>query len=125
VRTSLTFRIDYLLKRMHQQKPEWLEVPDPSLVDPRQRLSMGADIITDYPGFLQGVADWIRKGQGSPRTGLACNAIRLASSVWIGVGVYTICEIFFLAGMWILGSQFRFPAWAIIDISTRSLSVLA
>ncbi|KAH6869615.1 hypothetical protein BKA70DRAFT_1451838 [Coprinopsis sp. MPI-PUGE-AT-0042] len=84
-------------------QPEWLEVPDPSLIDPRQRLRLGPDIIEDYPGFLKGVADWVKDSRGpsgkNACTGLACNAIRHASLVWVGVGAYTVCEIFFIAGL--------------------------
>jgi hypothetical protein len=70
------------------------------MVDPRLRLKMGVDVITDYPGFLQGVADWIkerRSGQGQ-RTGVAITEVRKAPLVWVGVGVYTASEIWFYAG---------------------------
>ena len=32
------------------------------------------------------------------RTGLACEAVRGANRVWSGVGVYTVSELFFMAG---------------------------
>lgn len=32
------------------------------------------------------------------RNGLACEVIRAASDVFLGIGVYTVIEIFFLAG---------------------------
>jgi hypothetical protein len=65
-----------------------------------------ADVYKDYGGFLALVARWIseRAASRSHRTTLACEAIRGAktkdgTTVWAGVGVYTVCEIFFLAGM--------------------------
>ncbi|KAH6871373.1 hypothetical protein BKA70DRAFT_1241858 [Coprinopsis sp. MPI-PUGE-AT-0042] len=82
-------------------QPEWLKVPDPSIVDPRARLDLGPDIIADYPGFLKGVADWVKERRNltgrNAQQGLACDAVRHASLVWVGVGAYTVCEIFFIA----------------------------
>ncbi|KAH6891894.1 hypothetical protein BKA70DRAFT_1440847 [Coprinopsis sp. MPI-PUGE-AT-0042] len=84
-------------------QPEWLKVPDPTIVDPRARLDLGPDIIADYPGFLKGVADWVKERRNltgrNARQGLACDAVRHASLVWVGVGAYTVCEIFFIAGL--------------------------
>ncbi|KAJ3510969.1 hypothetical protein NMY22_g15802 [Coprinellus aureogranulatus] len=62
------------------------------------------DVFHDFPGFLEALVDWIerRRRSGALRTGLACEIIRMedgARRVWVGVGVYTVCEIFFLAGI--------------------------
>ncbi|KAJ3506414.1 hypothetical protein NLJ89_g6883 [Agrocybe chaxingu] len=59
------------------------------------------DVYTSYSGFLKTVADWIeaQAASGSKRTRLACEAVRNANDVWGGVGVYTVCEIFFDAGI--------------------------
>lgn len=59
------------------------------------------DVYSDYAGFLQCVADWIKRQASSraARTKLACEAVRDANAVWGGVGVYTVCELFFLSGM--------------------------
>ena len=54
-------------------------------------------------GFIQGVADWIlsrrAKGKGgATRKGFATTAIRKASTVFFGIGAYTISEVLFYAG---------------------------
>ncbi|KAF8240414.1 hypothetical protein L208DRAFT_1420413 [Tricholoma matsutake] len=58
------------------------------------------DVYLDYHGFLQTIVVWIKKQveSTSKRAGLACCAVCNASEIWGGVGVYTVCEIFFLAG---------------------------
>lgn len=38
------------------------------------------------------------KSLQSHRSGFACKVMRKANKVWGGVGVYTVIEIFFLAG---------------------------
>jgi hypothetical protein len=62
------------------------------------------DVYEDYAGFLQIVAAWIkeRAKSTSKRTGLASMVVRNASEVWGGVGVYTVCELFFLASKFLL-----------------------
>jgi hypothetical protein len=70
-------------------------------LDPVLRFDLGQDVLRDYGGFVTGVSGWIesrRNGRGT-RNGLACEALRNASAVWVGVGVYSVCEVFFLAGM--------------------------
>lgn len=42
--------------------------------------------------------EWAESRQGSNRNGLAVNVIRKASTVFGGVGVYTVCDLFFRAG---------------------------
>jgi hypothetical protein len=56
----------------------------------------------NYVIFLTGVAQWVAQRAASPsskRTGLACEVIRATQDVWCGIGVYTVCEVFFDAGM--------------------------
>jgi hypothetical protein len=63
------------------------------------------DIYQDYDRFLELVARWIREqAASSPRGGLVCQAMREANHVWFGIGVYTICEILFMAGQLHLSS---------------------
>ncbi|KAH6888948.1 hypothetical protein BKA70DRAFT_1121340 [Coprinopsis sp. MPI-PUGE-AT-0042] len=81
-------------------QPEWVTGVRQSL-PLRERLNLGPDVLDDYEHFLQCVANWIelrRTGQAK-RNGLACRAVRNASEVWVGVGVYTVAEIFFIAGL--------------------------
>jgi hypothetical protein len=57
------------------------------------------DLYNDYPGFLEEVAEWIQVKKAWTKPNLACNFIRdSGSKVFLGVGVYTICEVFFMAG---------------------------
>ncbi|KAJ6610245.1 hypothetical protein B0H10DRAFT_2060951 [Mycena sp. CBHHK59/15] len=60
-----------------------------------------ADIYSPDWVFLSTLAEWLqsRCGGESDRNGLACDVIRDASNVFLGVGVYTVIEIFFLAGL--------------------------
>ncbi|KAF6753157.1 hypothetical protein DFP72DRAFT_849513 [Ephemerocybe angulata] len=53
----------------------------------------------DFLGFLKGVAAWIEMNWAASRMNLAAAAIRDANHVWVGVGAYTVNEIFFLAGI--------------------------
>jgi hypothetical protein len=47
------------------------------------------------------VVDWrlTRTKSKSARGGLACEIARGASLVFVGLGVYTVCEVFYFAGM--------------------------
>lgn len=64
------------------------------------------DVYHEYNRFLENVVTWMRfqyrfkkRSDGhSPRPQLACKAVRDANQVWLGVGVYTVSEIFFMAG---------------------------
>lgn len=54
-----------------------------------------------YPSpldYLVLVADWIEKLLLKPRHVRACDAIRDSNTVFYGVGVYTVMELFFMAG---------------------------
>jgi hypothetical protein len=61
-------------------------------------------VYTHFTAFLKGVADWVieqrtTKGKGiALRKGLASTAIQKASTVFFGVGVYTINKVLFYAG---------------------------
>jgi hypothetical protein len=59
------------------------------------------NLYSDYGGFLELVANWIRErlASSSARCSLVCEVMRDANQVWFGVGVYTVCEILFMAGM--------------------------
>lgn len=61
------------------------------------------NIYSDYRQFLELVANWIRQhmASSSSRCSLVCEVMRDANQVWFGVGVYTVCEILFMAGMFI------------------------
>ena len=65
--------------------------------------STPTDVYTNYFKFLETVAAWIeeRANQSrAKRNGLACEVIRLnGNKIWGGVGVYTVCELFFDSGM--------------------------
>jgi hypothetical protein len=67
----------------------WKELPPPHCA-----------VLEDILGFLDRLAKWIarRKDSRSKRDGLACEVMRDAPEVWPGVGVYTITEVFFVAG---------------------------
>ncbi|KAJ7029911.1 hypothetical protein C8F04DRAFT_1398194 [Mycena alexandri] len=52
--------------------------------------------------FISTLATWIRRRQAAERNGLACDAIRDANNVFLGIGVYTVVELFFLAGLSLL-----------------------
>ncbi|KAF6765343.1 hypothetical protein DFP72DRAFT_201838 [Ephemerocybe angulata] len=56
-------------------------------------------VLNEYLRFLEGVADWIHTRWRLERQDFAVNAIREANDVFIGIGAYTINEVFFLAGI--------------------------
>jgi hypothetical protein len=65
------------------------------------------DVFENFGDFLGALVAWIkgRRRSQALRTSLASEVIRNeegARKVWVGVGVYTVCEIFFLAGVWFL-----------------------
>ncbi|KAK6972255.1 hypothetical protein R3P38DRAFT_2411834, partial [Favolaschia claudopus] len=59
------------------------------------------DIYTQTTDFLVVVAQWMQDENwlNGKRYVLACDAIRAANKVWYGIGVYTVMELFFLAGL--------------------------
>ncbi|KAF6746369.1 hypothetical protein DFP72DRAFT_1175619 [Ephemerocybe angulata] len=56
-------------------------------------------VLDEYGRFLDGVAVWIKSRWHTSRFDFAVNAIRGASDVWIGIGAYTVNEVFFIAGI--------------------------
>ncbi|KAK6984366.1 hypothetical protein R3P38DRAFT_3292361 [Favolaschia claudopus] len=64
-------------------------------------LSAPTDFYSAEWAFFAGLATWIRtrRSSSSDRHGLAIEAIREAGDVFPGVGVYTVIELFFLAGL--------------------------
>ncbi|KAJ7623931.1 hypothetical protein DFH06DRAFT_1230607 [Mycena polygramma] len=60
-----------------------------------------ADIYSPDWGFLQALAGWLRSrcAEGCDRNGLACDVVRGTNAVFLGIDVYTVIEIFFLAGL--------------------------
>ncbi|KAK7014556.1 hypothetical protein R3P38DRAFT_3000764, partial [Favolaschia claudopus] len=64
-------------------------------------LSAPTDFYSAEWAFFAGLATWIRTRRSSSidRHGLATEAIRAAGDVFPGVGVYTVIELFFLAGL--------------------------
>jgi hypothetical protein len=57
------------------------------------------DVYKDYEKFLELIVSWIsERAASSSRGGLVCEIMRAANDVWFGVGVYTVCEILFMAG---------------------------
>ena len=59
-----------------------------------------ADILKDRPLFLTNLVQWIkaRNNGRCDRSVLATQIVREANQVWAGVGVYTVNELFFMAG---------------------------
>ncbi|KAH6881220.1 hypothetical protein BKA70DRAFT_1446756 [Coprinopsis sp. MPI-PUGE-AT-0042] len=79
------------------KQPEWFvgTTSIPPTID------VGVDVYADFPGFLQAVVNWrtLRVKSKSARGGLACEVARGASHVFVGLGVYTVCEVFYFAGI--------------------------
>ncbi|KAJ3526606.1 hypothetical protein NMY22_g10098 [Coprinellus aureogranulatus] len=84
---------------------EWLTPNDTRINAPLPHSSLKTvDVFENFYEFLRALAAWIttRRRSGEDRTGLACEVMREdegAKCVWVGVGVYTVCELFFLAGL--------------------------
>ncbi|KAJ7694023.1 hypothetical protein B0H14DRAFT_3175162 [Mycena olivaceomarginata] len=49
--------------------------------------------------FLTAITKWMQSRLNADRNGLACEVIRAANDAFLGIGVYTVVEIFFLAGL--------------------------
>lgn len=58
------------------------------------------DIYHHHNDFLAHLVVWIQQRLATPSRmqGLACDAVRDANTVFYGIGVYTVMELFFLAG---------------------------
>ncbi|KAF8152979.1 hypothetical protein B0H34DRAFT_677203 [Crassisporium funariophilum] len=57
------------------------------------------DLFHEYFAFLECVASWMSSRRNCARDGLACDEIRAWNATWSGIGVYTVCELFFDAGL--------------------------
>jgi len=56
----------------------------------------------DYGYFIDQVVKWLEPciaGNRLSTARLACDVMRDEQNVWCGIGVYTVSELFFLAGM--------------------------
>ena len=70
------------------------------------------DVYKDYPSFLWAVGELYKSRQkkGLDRDGLAVNFIRKEGrECFGGVGVYTINELFYIAGRCLIASNFKSP----------------
>ncbi|KAF9032744.1 hypothetical protein BJ165DRAFT_1410669 [Panaeolus papilionaceus] len=56
-------------------------------------------IALEFNAFIQGVADWIRSRWKLGRLDFAINIIRQFNKVWVGIGAYTVNDVFFVAGI--------------------------
>ncbi|KAH6907740.1 WD40-repeat-containing domain protein [Coprinopsis sp. MPI-PUGE-AT-0042] len=87
----------HVLAFLTNDLPEWFigNASIPPTID------VGVDVYSDFTGFLQAVANWrtLRVQSKSARGGLACEIARGASQVFVGLGVYTVCEVFYFAGI--------------------------
>ncbi|KAJ7927920.1 hypothetical protein B0H13DRAFT_1598279 [Mycena leptocephala] len=66
-------------------------------------------ILTSPARFISTVIKWIETENifAGHKSKLACDAIRDANHVWYGIGVYTVMELFFLAGSFLLYNESR------------------
>ena len=71
-------------------------------------------ILDEYHRFLEGVAKWIDGRWHLDRFDFAANAIREANQVFVGIGAYSVNEVFFLAGM----LQLRSPGQTKLDVGS-------
>ncbi|KAH9929128.1 hypothetical protein B0H21DRAFT_670628, partial [Amylocystis lapponica] len=69
-----------------------------------------ADVYHEYHAFLSAVATWIdthRLSKNTKQLGLAVNAVHGANCVFGGIGVYTIIEVFYLAGLSVFLTEYE------------------
>ncbi|KAF8054957.1 hypothetical protein FPV67DRAFT_1459652 [Lyophyllum atratum] len=57
------------------------------------------DLFHEYLAFLECVASWMSSRRNCARDGPACDEIRAWNTTWSGIGVYTVSELFFDAGL--------------------------
>jgi hypothetical protein len=77
------------------------------------------DIYSDFTAFLHCVASWLsERSKAKQRNRLACDIIRETCKVWAGIGVYTVCELFFDSGMSI--TRIRYQGALIVKCSGLS-----
>ncbi|KIM34974.1 hypothetical protein M413DRAFT_14811 [Hebeloma cylindrosporum] len=102
---ELWLRLSYLTHTSIQilKKQDWIASVSTVPKKPTWRLTFEElretkpDVYHQYNRFLENVVTWMRLH--SPRPQLACKAVRDANQVWLGVGVYTVSEIFYMAGL--------------------------
>ncbi|KAJ7227608.1 hypothetical protein B0H12DRAFT_1148918, partial [Mycena haematopus] len=73
-------------------QPTWAFSRDTLPPSPSDFYSRGWD-------FLPAITEWMLSRLHLDRNGLACEVIRAANDVFLGIGVYTVIEIFFLTGI--------------------------
>ncbi|KAH9913158.1 uncharacterized protein B0H18DRAFT_1126517 [Fomitopsis serialis] len=58
-------------------------------------------VLDEWDSVLNTIATWCHRYYPSGKAGkrLAMHVLRTTGDVWFGIGVYTVCEIFFLAGI--------------------------
>ncbi|TEB22802.1 hypothetical protein FA13DRAFT_1818773 [Coprinellus micaceus] len=82
-------------------QPQWFR-HDPNLVGKSvvERFGLSNDVLRDYRELVRGIVGWMkeRRSRGKKRTSLACDSMR-NSNVWIGLGVYSVSEVFNIAGV--------------------------
>ncbi|KAJ7038637.1 hypothetical protein C8F04DRAFT_1255922 [Mycena alexandri] len=73
----------------------------PTWVEDILNLYIPPNIYTSTSEFLALVAGWISSENllSGRKNQLACNVIRDANKIWYGIGVYTVMELFFMAGL--------------------------
>ncbi|KAJ6597394.1 hypothetical protein B0H10DRAFT_1941740 [Mycena sp. CBHHK59/15] len=77
--------------------------------------SIPPNIYTLPTDYLTLVANWIAKILLKPKHTCACDAIRAANTIFYGIGVYTVMELFFTAGLspfLTVYEIFGNPSWA-------------
>jgi len=57
------------------------------------------NILVDYEAWVCSVVKWAKLRSHKARKNLAIHAVREANTEWGGVGVYTVLELFFIAGL--------------------------
>lgn len=60
------------------------------------------NVYSDFLRFLGIVADWIKRDKMWGSKKQVCDVIRETQAVFAGVGVYTVSELLFIAGMFII-----------------------
>ncbi|KAK7057079.1 hypothetical protein R3P38DRAFT_3544272 [Favolaschia claudopus] len=65
-------------------------------------LASQPDVYLNFPQFLDDLVKWItkRRGQQTDRSGNAMTAVRTSTEIFAGAGVYTIPELWHMAGRW-------------------------
>jgi hypothetical protein len=70
----------------------------------RHTLAIQPDVYLEFPRFLEDLVNWVklRRTKQTDRSGNAMTLVRKSTAIFSGGGVYTMSELWHMAGKWLM-----------------------